>query len=128
MSIPTHAVNLIARITNRVKGGFGTAITFTADPANIVTVNGVAIKHNTEFDASGKMVAGTLTASVTVSESVLRAQNYPVRNARNEINMKGNKVTFTDPSGLENTYVINKVRLGDTHGIIVCELGFYRNP
>ncbi len=127
MGLLEDAMNDIADITSDVDSGWGSTITFTpvgraGDP---VTVNGLHTKHHMKTDTEGAAVNGK-NAHVSVSEQLLIAQAYPVRNpATKEVAMKGDKVEVKDSTGESWTYTIDEVFPDETIGLIVCILSDY---
>lgn len=107
--------------------GFTTSIVFVAtgeDPAT-ATIQGLAIKHNLKFNEFGTPVSSK-TARITISETALVAQDYPVRNSANEVALIGHKVTWSDSSGTEWTYIIEVVAPDESLGCILCTISDYQ--
>jgi hypothetical protein len=67
------------------QGGFGEEIQMTTPDRNLtITFTGWAIKHHISFDSDGNQV-NTKNVRATIDESVLVANNYPVRNSKKEV-------------------------------------------
>ena len=116
------------RITS--SGGFEENITFkTPDsvvPAVEVIVKGLATKHNLNVDTDGNAVSSK-NVHITVSEALLVAAGYPVRNDENEVSLIDHKIDYADSteSGLQN-YVILECFPDETVGVITCILGDFK--
>lgn len=107
---------------------FGVQIRFDSNdsPPATATVGGTSTKHHLAVNREGAPYKGKV-ASVTVAEGLLTAAGYPVRNARNEVDLKGHKVTWTDSTGTSVTYTIDSWVPDERLGLIVCILGNYKN-
>jgi hypothetical protein len=104
------------------KGGFEENITLqTADSLTSVDVTGYATKHFLQFDSDGLPI-NTKNVHICISEDDLVDLSYPVRNAKNEVNLLHHKVTFKDSTGLDRTYKINENWPDESLGLIVCVL------
>lgn len=119
--------NLAKRDAKRFNntGGFQEVITIstpTNDKSLILT--GFATKHHINFDSDGLPV-NSKNAHCTIDEDILVLNNYPVRNAKGEINLLKHKISYADSSGLIKNYVIRENLPDETFGLIVCILGDY---
>lgn len=65
------------------------------------------------------------TARLMVSELSLTAEDYPVRNSNNRVSMKGHRITYTDVSGEQATYIVTEQFPNNLTGLIVLQLGEY---
>jgi hypothetical protein len=123
-------VGLLDQIKNDVKNittdlnMFGVALTFVSNdsPPATCTVAGTTTKHRLGTDRDGAPYNGR-NASCSVSEQVLTAADYPVRNDKNEVDLKGHRVTFKDSTGNNSTYLIESWYPDEKVGLIVCILG-----
>lgn len=108
-------------------GGFEEDITFQTPESVVapfeVIVQGLAIKHNLKVDTDGNAVSSK-NVHITVSEALLVAAGYPVRNAKNEVDLIDHKIKYADSSGNGlQEYVILQAFPDETVGIITCILG-----
>lgn len=103
---------------------FGVEIQFDAPSGETATVVGLHTKHNVKYDDNGMRV-NSPNAHVSVSESLLTEQYYPVRNADGIVSMFRHKVSVRDSNGTLITYVIDQAWPDQTIGVIVCVLGNY---
>lgn len=104
------------------------AVTLTTpaayDPQVTVTLNALAIKHSLPvYNDQNIVMEITRTARVTFSETVLSTLEYPVRNIKGEVQLKGHFVSFVDSAGLTYNGIINMVAPDRTTGDIVCTIG-----
>lgn len=105
---------------------FGVALTFISNdsPPATCTVAGTTTKHNLSVGRDGAAYNGR-NASCSVSEQVLVAAGYPVRNSDGEVDLKNHRVTFKDSTGTNRTYKIESWYPDEKIGLIVCILGDY---
>jgi len=68
------------------------------------------------------------TVRVTVSELTLAALDYPVRNTSNAVALKGHRVTFSDLTGEQATYVVSEQFPNAQTGVIRLQMASYRLP
>ena len=101
--------------------GFGASIAFLAPTAEEVTIIGLATKHHIGIDEDDHLV-NTKNTHISFSEKLLTDLGYPVRKNK-EVDLKGHKVTWTDSSGNEVTYIIEQWFPDETMGVILCILG-----
>lgn len=111
----------IQRITSNTDSGFGLCITLTAPNAATATVVGIHAKHHLNVDTDGNVV-NSKTAHIAVSESLLVAANYPVRNADGEVDLKGHKIQVVDSTGATPLYLVQSWFPDETVGLIVITL------
>lgn len=112
----------IEEIVSDLDTGFGWAITLVkAITEETITLNGLYSKHHLGVDTDGNRI-NAKNAHISVAEGLLVAGNYPVRNAKNEVFLKGDKVTVTDISGVTFQYKISENYPSETTGLIVCLL------
>lgn len=102
--------------------GFGVTMILTAKTGEVATISGLHSKHHLGIDTEGVRV-NTKNAHCSFSEKVLVDQGFPTRNERNELDLKGTKVTVKDSTGMDCLYVIRETYPSETVGLIVCILG-----
>lgn len=88
-------------------------------------LTGFATKHFINFDTDGNSV-NSKNVHICISEDVLAANNYPVRNAKGEISLQKHLVSFPDSSGVLKSYVVREGFPDETLGLIVLILGDYK--
>lgn len=98
------------------------SITFTAPTGEIATVNGLHSKHHMSMDTDGNRI-NSKNAHISVSEELLTAKNYPVRNKKGEVKLNDHKVNVKDSTGISKNYVIREGFPDETIGLITCILG-----
>lgn len=109
----------VAKITTNKSSGFAVDLTFDNKNYNIVTVQGLFTKHSTQIDPQTGLSVTSKNCSIAVSESVLVAAGYPVRDTQKKLlNMRGHFVKFTDSTGEEGNYKIMEQRPDETVGLI----------
>lgn len=126
MGLIQQAQKDMAKITGNA-GEFGVPITFTSHlPGNkIVTIIGLHKKIGLNVDGFGAPVR-TKNASVAVSESLLVAAGYPVRNTDQEVDMNNDLVDVLDSTGIVKNYQIAGKMPDETFGLLVFELEDYK--
>lgn len=123
MSLLDTAKASIKRITTDTNG-FGVSMVLIAPSGATATVAGLHTKHHINVDTDGATV-NSKNAHVSISEEVLTALGYPVRNADREVNLKGHRVNVADSTGVVKNYVIQEWFPDESVGLIVCILGDY---
>lgn len=120
MSLLERARSDIANISSNT-AGFGVEMSFISpsSPAETCTVNGLFSRHHIDVNRQG-VAFNSRMAHVSVSESIFDDANYTVRNANNEVDFKGHKVTV---QGVQ--YVVNQWFPSDTGKLITLILGKY---
>lgn len=101
---------------------FGVSITFAAPTGEIATLNGLHSKHHMSIGTDGNMI-NSKNAHISVSEELLTAQNYPVRDIKGEVNLKNHKIKVKDSTGIIKDYIIREWFPDETIGLITCILG-----
>jgi len=105
---------------------FGVDITFTSvTDSKVVTIKGYHNKIHIGVDGNGNVVHSK-NATVAVSESLLIAQGYTVRNANGEVDMKNDKVDVKDSTGILKHYKVKSKMPDETVGLIVFVLDDYK--
>jgi len=104
-------------------GGFQEAITLTTPSGDLtLEITGLASKHHLSFDSDGLPV-NAKNARVCIDEQVLLDADYPVRNAKKEIDLRTHRVSFKDSSGIVKEYVVKENQPDETFGLIALILG-----
>lgn len=101
---------------------FGVELSFTSPTGETATVNGLHTKHHLSVSPEGVAV-NSKNAHVCVSEALLTAASYPVRNSDGEVSMKAHSVSCKDSTGTAKTYVVQQAFQDETVGVIVLILG-----
>lgn len=115
----------VAQITGDT-GGFATSILFETPAGQEYTIPGTRTKHHLGFDPVNGNRKNVRTASISVSESALKAASYPYRNVAGEVHLATHKVSYADASGRVCKYVIREWYPDETLGLIVCILGDFK--
>lgn len=111
-------------ITGNKSTGFGSDISITTiDGLKTTVVVGLATKHHIGFDPDSGNLVNVKNVHISFSEKQLTDDSYPVRNANNEVDIIGHKVTTADSTGNDRDYVIRETFPDETIGVIVCILG-----
>lgn len=111
----------VQRITSDSDSGFGVSITLTAPDTTEVTVIGTHAKHHLNVDTDGNVV-NSKTAHVAISEALLVAANYPVRNTAGEVDLKDHRIRVKDSTGTTPYYTVQSWFPDETVGLIVITL------
>lgn len=111
----------IRKITSNLND-FGVQLFLQAPNGSTAEIVGFHSKHHLKISTEGAAVNGR-NAHASFSEKLLTDVNYPVRNADNEVDLKGHKLTAKDSTGINKTYVIEQYFQDETVGLIVCILG-----
>lgn len=102
--------------------GFTKSFTITKrDGSLTATLLGMHAKINGVIDTTGNFI-NAKKAHISVSEGALVDAGYPVRNAKNEVDMFGDKVSVMDSAGIQCEYQIRETYPDETVGLIVCFL------
>jgi hypothetical protein len=100
------------------------SISFVAPKGEMATINGLHTKHHLGVDTDGNMV-NSKKAHVSFSEKFLTDAGYPVRNAKQEVDLKGHLVSVKDSTGIVKQYVMLSWFPDETIGLIACILEDY---
>jgi hypothetical protein len=125
MGLVEQAKADIKTITSNLND-FGVSMTFTAPTSETATITGLHTKHHMAYTPEGERV-NTKIASVAISEDLLTASSYPVRNSAGEVNMSGHLVSVADSTGSVKNYICNEWFPDEAVGIIVLILGDYES-
>jgi len=107
------------------KGGFQEDIILKTPTGDIVLpITGFATKHWINFDGDGNP-KDSKNAHVSISESELTENGYPVRASNGEVSLINHVVSFVDSSNISKSYVVRRNLPDETLGIIVLILGDY---
>lgn len=103
-------------------GGFEEDIEMiNPDGSVIINFKNLHTKHHLKFDSEGNTI-NSMTASITVLDSVLIELNYPYRNSKGKVDFKGHKVNVSDSVSVRK-YVVNEFIPSDTFGMYKLILG-----
>jgi len=122
MSVFDMAIQDFKDFTTNTDSGAGAVMTFTAPNGATATVAGVRTKHWESVGEDGEKV-NAKNASLSVSEQVLTAAGYPVRNSYGSVDFKGHKVSVTDANGLLCVYATDEWFPDEAMGLITCMMG-----
>lgn len=104
-------------------GGFEEEITISTPSGDkTLQITGLASKHHLSFDSDGSPMSSK-NAHCSLSEEVLSDNGYPVRNAAQEIALKGHKISYKDSSGVVKDYTVKDHYPNETLGLITLILG-----
>lgn len=120
MGLIDRARNAVKRYTSDVTGA---AVSITIkNPNNSVSLDltGIHTRINLGVDQDGN-ITNSRKAYVSIMESFLVSNGYPVRNSERVIILKGHQIIVSDTFGISN-YVIKTVIPDDTLGNLVCML------
>lgn len=99
-------------------------ITFISPELTTVTIKGIHAKRHLPVFTDGNQI-NTKTAYVSISEAILSAAGYTVRNSKTEVSLVGHRANVADSTGISKEYVIQETYPDETLGLIVCILGDY---
>lgn len=109
-------------------GGFEVDITLESPSPSpvIVVVKGYANRINVDIDSDGQVMS-SMRAHADIFESAITDADptYPIRDSSNKVNMKGHKLTYTDTTGVSETYQITESHPDEQLGHITFMLGEY---
>jgi hypothetical protein len=100
---------------------FGVPIAMTAPTLQSISLYGLHSKHHLGINGDGNRV-NAKNAHISIPEKALSDANYPVRNVRGEVDLKGHKVSAPDNTGIVKLYKISEWYPSETTGLIVCIL------
>lgn len=104
--------------------GFSNNITLSAPDGSIsIDVQALTTSHRLSVDPETGMLVNAKNIHFSVSERTLNELGYPVRDANNEVSMRGHKVAFPDAVGVDGMYVIDQSWPNATLGVLVFILG-----
>ncbi len=89
-----------------------------------VNIKVTASKHHNSIDSDG-LPSNTKNVHITLVESDLTDESYPVRNANGEVSLLNHLVDYADSTGNIKNYSISETFPDETLGIIVCILNDY---
>ena len=121
MGLIAQAKADIERITSDLSG-FGVAIELIAPNGTIGNVVGLHTKIGLGVDTDGNMVHST-KAHVSFSESLL--PDYPIRNTKGKVDLKGHKINVADSTGIVKNYIMQSYFPDETIGLISCIIEEY---
>ena len=88
---------------------FSVALSFLAPTGETADINGLYSDHSNDYDANGNPITGKFT-HVSISEKFLTDLNYPTRDSRNLLALKGSLVTINYADGSLKTYKIDNTK------------------
>jgi hypothetical protein len=105
------------------RGGFEVDLSLSL-PDNSLTIQttGYGTKHWITYDTEGNSI-NSKNVHICIDEDLLEAQNYAVRNNRNEVSLINHRVSFQDSTGTVRNYIVRENYPDETFGLIVCILG-----
>jgi hypothetical protein len=107
-------------------GGFQTELCFTnITSGQIATINGLGMKHRIGVDPDTGNVVSSRNFHISFSEAELLAAPYVTRDDKNELNITGHLVEYSDSTGISRKYKITEPFPDETTGVIYCNLEFY---
>ena len=107
-------------------GGFQVDIKLTTKSRDKnLELTGFATKHHINFDSDGLPV-NSKNVHICIDEDILKANSYPVRNAKGEVDLVGHFVTYMDSTDTNRNYVIRETFPDEVLGLIVCILSDFR--
>jgi hypothetical protein len=103
-------------------------LTAPAPGSEIASVTGFSSLHNLQIDPETGNPVDSRNAHVSVSEAAILEGNpdYPTR-INDEPYLKDHLVRFSDASGKEHEFIIDRNFVNETFNVIVCILGEYVN-
>lgn len=114
----------VARFTSD-SNDFGQVGNFTkANTLETASVFGYATKHRQDVINDGELVNSKIS-SFAVSEQLLVAAGYPVRNANQEVSLIDDLLSVADSSGVFKDYIVRENYPDEQLGLIVLILGDY---
>ena len=123
MGLRDQAKADIESITSNLND-FGILISFLAPTLEVATITGIHSKHHLGIDTDGNMI-NSKKAHISFSEKFLVALNYPVRDVKGEVNLKGHLVSVKDSTGILKNYIMQSWYPNETIGLITCILEDY---
>jgi len=106
----------IQRITSDLSG-FGQQIIMVSPTDVVAAIVGLHRKINLAYDTEGNII-NSRQSYISVSEAILVAAAYPIRNGRGEVDLKNHKVYVRDSSGRVCSYKVNSWTPDETIGLI----------
>lgn len=100
---------------------FGVELVFTNPLGVSITVVGIASRHHLAVDTDGSII-NSRQAHFSVSEQSFIDKNYTIRNAKNDVDFEGHKVSIAQSSGTTYKYIIKQAFPDETIGLITCIL------
>ncbi|HXP52185.1 MAG TPA: hypothetical protein VN922_19670 [Bacteroidia bacterium] len=125
MGLIDRARAAVKKYTSNIDGGAVVITIMKPDKSLSVDISGVHTRINLGVDEEGNIMQSR-KSYVSIAESLLNDNNYPVRNGNAEIDLKGHLIYVQDTFGL-NVYAITSVIANDTVGNLVCMLADYQD-
>lgn len=114
-----------ARFAADAINGFAVSATIS-NPDNSVSLAVTGLGTGTWMvfeDLRNNKPVNSSSNSYDIPEGQLIAGNYPYKNSRGIVSLKGHKVTVTDDKGLAGTYEVTEQHPNATTGLIILILG-----
>lgn len=109
------------------KGGFQSDfILESIDGLYKVELSGFHTLHFLGFDEDGRLT-NSKNAHISFSEAEAKEKGYFIRNSRNQVDLKGQKISVEIPEVKLTQYVIKEAYPDNTLGLVVCILGDYES-
>lgn len=128
MNLTDRARRDIKNQSSNKDSGWGVQLEFTA-PGGIqkAIIAGIHTQHHLGVSMEGTMV-NTKTCFVSFSEDLLTEANasYPVRNAKNEVDLNKHLVDVVDSTGIKKNYTVQAWFPDEKLGYILLTLGDYK--
>ena len=127
MSLQERAKNDLNRFTSNDEKFFSVnCVIKTPDGQSMIDVKGLHTRHWMAFDPEGVAIH-TAIASLGVSEKQFIDAGFTVRDANDEINLKGYLIDAPDSRGILINYVLREVFPDENIGFLVLILSEYKN-
>lgn len=130
MGLIERAKKDVQKITSSLDG-WATLLTITNLENRSIIIPGLHTKHHITIDPSTGRQIGTKNAHCSFSEQLVMDGDllgpFVIRDARNNVAMRGFRVSAADSTGAVCEYVVNEYYPDETVGLIVCILGEYGN-
>jgi len=125
MGLYEQAIKDAEKITADLSG-FAVPMTILAPTSETVTFNGLTTEINVDINSDGEVV-NSKKATASFSEKYLTDAGYPVRNSRDEVVIKGHRLSVKNSTGRVKEYIIQQCFPDETIGLLTCILTDYSN-
>ena len=100
-------------------GGFEVEFTLNPPPSfdTDFLVKGIQTNHRILVDTD-EQIGNSKFVAISISEALLVAISYPIRNAESEVSMLKHRVSFVDSAGTNRTYEITEQYPDETTGML----------
>lgn len=125
MSLQNRAKQDMQRFTADDSGFFAVScVVKTPDELQTIAVKGLHTRHWMGVDPDGVAVH-TVIASLGVSEQQFIDGNFVIRDANDEVDLKGYLIDAPDANGVVKKYVLREVFPDESIGLLILILGEY---